>query len=296
MTGLKAVETGQTSLTSTPHLTKQEVRYNGTNNTPMQFDTAWQKYNPYYTDYPRGEKGSEYYYPDAFFGIANRFNKSAVNGFRPERTDPLYDKAFQTMGVEKTTDKLRFIRYVSNITNEYNAVFLESGDWVPGLTAEDTNNTVYVNAMLLIQFGELYGYGITDKTVELVQSLYINSKDDKFEEWYYNKSTAIKALYGMFDGGKSYPSDVDKTTNYGVIDPHGNPVQGSFFNFLVNQMPPQAQQEMWNSSGLKKFNATPSHYMRARYDLTAFLTGVYDIWWATNALGLSAEVNLSSGS
>lgn len=289
MTGLKAVESGQTSLTGQPHITKQEVRTNGSNDTPMQFDTNWQKYNPYYTDYNRSSKGSGYYYPDAFYGILKRFSNSGTKGFLPSRTDPLYERAFKDMGVDMTPGKLKFVRYVGNITNEYNAVFLENTGYVSGLTKDSANDTVYANAMLIIQFGETYGYGVTDKTVSLAKSLYAKNVDDKYSKWFYDKTKGIQSIYGMVGGSKSYPSDVNKTSDYGVIDGDGKGVKGSLFSYLVNSMPAKAKENVWGSTGLKVYNASSGHYMRARYDLTAYLLGVYDLWWVTNELELTAD-------
>jgi hypothetical protein len=294
ITGIKAVETGQTALTKTPDLTNQLVKASN-GSSPMQFDTGWQKYNPFYATFNRDKKGSPYYYPDAFYGITLRFNTAAVNGFLPNRTTPIYERAFKTMGVAETTDKLRFVRYIGNITNQYNGVFLENTGYVAGLTKQASDDTVYANAMLLIEFGETYGYDINDKVINLVKSMYAKDQNDKFDNWYYNKSTAIKAIYGMFGGNKNYPSDVDKTTDYGVIDPNGNKVKGSLFNYLVNKMPAKAKSDMLNSIGLKVYNASRSHYMRARYDLTAYLCGVYDLWWASNALGVSSDVASNKG-
>ena len=290
MTGLKGVESGQTSLASKANLLNQEVKAsNGT--TPMQFDTAWQKYNPYYTDYQRSKEGSKYYYPDAFFGISKRFSSAGTKGFLPDRTNPLYERAFSDMGVEKTPAKLQFVRYIGNITNEYNAVFLESSGYVSGLTKESANDTVYANAMVIIQFGELYGYTITDKTVDLVKSMYAkNAKDTNYKNWYFDKTSAMKSIYGLYGGNKSFPSDVDKTTDYGVITEKGEKVKGSLFNYLVEKMPSKAKDAVWGSEGLRVYNASRSHYMRARYDLTAYLMGVYDLWWASNALGVQADL------
>ncbi|PHE64367.1 hypothetical protein COF68_05885 [Bacillus toyonensis] len=293
-TGLKAVETGQNSLSKKPNLTQQMVRYpeNGSLDTPLQFDsTHWHELSPYYEGLKgeRGNSGSAYYYPDGFYGLTMKFSKAGVNGFLPKRTDALYEKAFKDMGVEKTNDKLRFVRYTGNITNQYNAVFLEVGNWVPGLTAEQTNDTVYANAMLLIQFGELYGYDINEKVLNLVKSMYKTTQGNEFEKWFFNKDQAYKAIYGLHGGYKNYPEQVDKTTNYGVIDPNGQPVNGSLFNYLVDKMPETAKNNVWNSQGLKKYNSTRSHYMRARYDLSAYLMGIYDVNWATNALGLAPK-------
>lgn len=290
MTGIKAVESGQVSLASKPNMAMQEVKVPNAafTDTPMQFDTNWQKYNPYYTEYDRPSEGSGYYYPDAFYGIANRFNKASVEGFRPERTTPLYESAFEDMGVNMTTDKLRFVRYITNLTNEYNAVFLENTSYIPGLTKADTNNTVYANAMLMIQFGETYGYGVNDNVIKLARAMYAKNLDDSsYSKWFFDKSKAMSALYGMgTGGGKNYPSDLDDSSDLGVIDGNGNAVKGSLFSFLVNEMPSKAKKAMLDSSGLKKFNGSRSHYARSRYDLTAFITGVYDLWWATDALGV----------
>lgn len=287
LTGIKAVETSQVSLSNKPDLTKQEVRASD-GSTPMQFDTSWQKYNPYYTGYNRAKGGSPYYYPDCFYGIALRFNTAAVKGFIPRKTTPMYNKAFKTMGVSETTDKLRFVRYLTDTTNEYNSIYI--------FPNAEANDAVYANAMLMIEFGETYGYNVTDKTINLVKSMYSNGKKTKYSNWFYSKDRAIKAIYGMTGGSKSYPGDVDKTSNYGVITPDGKSVKGSLFNYLVSRMPSSAKSAMWSSRGLKYINATPTKYMRARYDLTAYLCGVYDVWWASNALGVSVEGNKGSTS
>lgn len=294
LNGLKAVETEQKSLTSKPHLAKQMVRYipGGNLDTPLQFDnTHWHELSPYYNDLKseRGPTGSAYYYPDGFYGITQKFSKAGVEGFLPKRTTPIYERAFKDLGVEMTPDKLNWVRYVGNITNQYNAVFLEKGNWVPCLTAEQSNDTVYVNALILIKFGEMYGYGVNEKTVNLSKSMYKGMIGDEYQKWFLDKGKMIQGAYGMIGGHKNYPADIKNGQSYGVISPDGQAQQGTLFSYLKSQMPPNIQQNVDNSSGFKTYNASRAHYMRARYDLTALLTGVYDVFWASNALGVTPQ-------
>lgn len=290
MTGIKGIETGQSSLSSSRDLTNQTVTYGSGNlNTPMQFDTSWQKRNPYYTTFNRDSGGSAYYYPDAFYGIMTKFNELTVNGYSPKRTNPLIDKAFETMGVEQTPEKLNFVRYAGLTTNAYATVYLENYATSPRLSKEQTNDTVYVNAILLIAFGEEYGYTITENVDALTKSMYKNIKGDEYSNWFIPKDSMAYSIYGIKGSAVSYPSQVEVDRESGVLDGNGSPVTKTLFGHLLDVMPTKAKDDVWNSKGLKGFHSTKSHHWRAKYDLTTYLMGAYDVWWASKELGLIVE-------
>lgn len=287
--GFKGVETGSgiSDLGSTP-ITSQEFfaytyagRLWGTTDTGVfQFDTIWEEYNPSYTTYKNSERQSKgglaTYLPDAMYGIVNRFSRYTVypstTDSREVRGAQARAKAFEVLGVTQTPEKDKVITALTSVANLYNAIFLDLGNY--GFNSTQTDNAAYVNALLLIQYCELYGYGSTDLTFNLAQS--IQRQSGNLNAFSLEKSYAVQAIYGAVGTTYGYPDSLDSVTNYGVITEKGVPVDGSLFFYLVSQMNTQAQNDVLTSEGIKAFLETDSYHYRPRYDITVLLIGVYD--------------------
>lgn len=293
--GFKGVETGSSiqNLGNTP-LTKQEI-FAGTyyprsyadkvDTGPFQFDTHWEQYFPGITEYKGSERetkgGLPSYVPDAAYGLTNRFSTYSVypnlNDIRERRSAEARDKAFTTLGVTKTPEKEQYVIVNTYTANLFNAIYLDLGNYQGAFgpfTEEQTTNAAYVNALVVIQYAELYGYGSTEATFELGKSIHktMNMKNPYSLE----KHVLAKALYGATGSTANYPGDLDKTTNFGVITETGNPVNGALLFYLTEQMPSKARDDVLNSIGVQAFVGSGNYHWRPRYDLTVLNISVYD--------------------
>lgn len=284
MTGLKSIESGQGNAMGSSSLHPSNGLTDLSGGNPMQFDTNWGKQSEFYdTSLALRTEWSKAYYPDCFYGISERFSTYANED--SGNTYDMIQKAFNDLGIESTPNKYKLVRYISTIAVNYNGIYLQGGGYSGlGLLTEDSaKQAVYGNALVLITFFENYGYSVNSKVKNLVTSM--QSKDGS-NDIYLGKDFMIKACYGMTGGNKNYPSDIDDTQDYGVITPDGSSVNGSLFSYLLTLMPDNIKNELLSNSGYKIFNGSRAHYMRVRYDLTAYLIGVWDLDKSCELLGL----------
>lgn len=297
LTGIKVIEsqTGLPNLGNTP-IHEQELfagtgmfsrPWGQTDNGLMQLDTAWERFNPNF-DYKRSLReqrgGMPTYLPDAFYGITLSFSEFTyhpnMNDTRFRRKGEARDAAFKALGITPTPEQEHFIRFVTTASVIYNAIFLENMSSV-NINAAQTSDAAYVNALVAIQFAELFGYTVTDSMGTLVTSIYDAMAKPPHGSWIpgtMDRDHLARAIYGGNGQMTNYPAGLDRTTHFGAVTEDGTPIDGGLLFYLLDNMPANVAQQVLNSPGKRQFLSIRQHW-RVRYDLVHLLVGLHDAMW-----------------